>query len=57
MMCDACTNDQHELCGMQTWCACECDGPDTLFYPEYDPYDVESRVFYGEKDMSLLEEQ
>lgn len=25
-MCEGCTNSQHFLCGMQTWCECECDG-------------------------------
>lgn len=26
MMCQACENNEHYLCGMQTWCECECDG-------------------------------
>lgn len=25
MMCEACERGEHQLCGMQTWCACECD--------------------------------
>ena len=28
MMCEACERDEHWLCGMQTWCECDCFGPD-----------------------------
>ena len=36
-MCEGCSNGQHFLCGMQTWCQCECDGL-TDWY-EIDPYE------------------
>lgn len=26
MMCQACEEGLHYLCGMQTWCECDCDG-------------------------------
>lgn len=26
MMCEACERGDHDRCGMQTWCECECDG-------------------------------
>lgn len=28
MMCQACEEGRHEGCGMQTWCSCDCPGPD-----------------------------
>lgn len=31
MKCEACENEQHELCGMQTWCECDCAGPDGIY--------------------------
>lgn len=34
MKCDACERGDHINCGMQTWCECECDGPDTI---DFDP--------------------
>ena len=30
MMCDACERGDHLDCGMQTWCECDCAGPDGL---------------------------
>ena len=33
-MCEACGRGEHYLCGMQTWCECECDGS-----ADYDLYD------------------
>ncbi len=27
-MCSACEGGRHWDCGMQTWCTCECSGPD-----------------------------
>lgn len=38
MMCDACERGQHELCGMQTWCACDCSGSEDDYFHD-DPYD------------------
>ena len=32
MMCQACAEDHHELCGMQTWCQCDCEGPEGVYY-------------------------
>lgn len=26
MLCEACERGECHLCGMQTWCQCECDG-------------------------------
>jgi hypothetical protein len=37
VMCEGCTNGQHFLCGMQTWCECECDG--STDWNEIDPYE------------------
>jgi len=38
-MCEGCTNEQHYLCGMQTWCECECDGSTDWGLNEIDPYE------------------
>jgi hypothetical protein len=27
-MCEACERGDHQNCGMQTWCECECEGDD-----------------------------
>lgn len=43
MMCEGCANDRHDLCGMQTWCTCDCAGPDGLYLDDGDglyPCDV-----------------
>ena len=32
MKCQACEDGQHYLCGMQTWCDCDCAGPDEAFW-------------------------
>lgn len=37
-MCEACENGDHENCGMQTWCECDCAGPDAIGMP--DPSDI-----------------
>lgn len=26
MMCEACERGDHDNCGMQTWCECDCEG-------------------------------
>ena len=31
-LCEACEHDEHWSCGMQTWCECDCDGPETQGY-------------------------
>lgn len=36
MMCEACKRGQHWLCGMQTWCECDCDGPDGIYDDYFD---------------------
>ncbi len=28
MMCEACERGDHDQCGMQTWCECDCGGPE-----------------------------
>lgn len=33
MMCEGCERGEHYLCGMQTWCECDCDGPDGCYIP------------------------
>lgn len=37
-MCNACEREDHENCGMQTWCECDCAGPDAIGMP--DPRDI-----------------
>jgi len=37
MLCEGCSEDHHERCGMQTWCTCDCAGPDGL-YVDPDPW-------------------
>jgi hypothetical protein len=34
MTCEACERGDHDQCGMQTWCDCDCEGPDGLYLPE-----------------------
>jgi hypothetical protein len=34
MMCEACERGDHELCGMQTWCECDCPGADDVYLPD-----------------------
>ena len=39
-MCEACERGDHQNCGMQTWCECDCMGPDDYdFYEEGCPDD------------------
>lgn len=33
-MCEACERGDHDQCGMQTWCECECCGPYGVYLPE-----------------------
>lgn len=37
MTCQGCTEGQHFLCGMQTWCECDCDGSTDYGAYEIDP--------------------
>lgn len=37
MMCEACENDDHLNCGMQTWCECDCGGGLDAGMPDFDP--------------------
>ena len=41
--CEACDEGRHWDCGMQTWCECECPGPEGIYFDEHDwdawPYD------------------
>lgn len=36
MKCEACERGDHVNCGMQTWCECECAGPDSI---DFEPPD------------------
>lgn len=38
-MCLACEEDRHWDCSMSSWCECECDGPDGIYF-EPSPDDV-----------------
>ena len=40
MMCEACKRDEHWNCGMQTWCECDCAGPDGCYELPPDPYEI-----------------
>ena len=31
MTCDACSRGDHHNCGLQTWCECDCEGPDGFY--------------------------
>lgn len=33
MICEACERGDCEQCGMQTWCECDCQGPDGIYIP------------------------
>ena len=35
MMCEACERGDHDQCGLQTWCQCDCDGTMDMFMPDY----------------------
>lgn len=32
MKCQACEEGDHQNCGMQTWCECDCDGPEGVYF-------------------------
>lgn len=34
MKCEACEAGDHLSCGMQTWCECDCAGPDSIEVPD-----------------------
>jgi len=36
MMCQACKDGLHYLCGMQTWCECDCAGHNEVWGPSPD---------------------
>ena len=31
-VCEACENEQHDRCGMQTWCDCPCAGEPEVYF-------------------------
>ena len=35
MMCEACERGDHDQCGMQTWCECDCAGYHDAGMPDY----------------------
>lgn len=35
-MCEACEHEEHWNCGMQTWCECDCSGPDGVYAGHYE---------------------
>lgn len=35
-MCEACERGDHDQCGMQTWCECDCQGADGVYIPDPD---------------------
>lgn len=37
MMCEACERGDHAMCGLQTWCSCECDPEMAAAFPFDDP--------------------
>lgn len=39
MKCEACERGDHMNCGMQTWCECDCEGPDGIDFG--DPMDAD----------------
>jgi hypothetical protein len=42
MKCEACERGDHHDCGMQTWCECDCDGPESIdFKPLPLPFERE----------------
>lgn len=34
MKCEACKQGDHQNCGMQTWCECDCDGPESIDFSD-----------------------
>lgn len=36
-MCEGCTDGRHWDCGMQTWCQCDCPGPEGMYLDPDDP--------------------
>lgn len=34
MKCQGCSDGDCHLCGMQTWCDCDCDGSEGVYLPE-----------------------
>lgn len=48
-MCQACQEGRHWDCGMQTWCECDCAGPEGD-YPEEFEDDHGDSEWYAEED-------
>ena len=44
MLCEACERGDHEQCGMQTWCTCDCEGPDGFYSYLPDDHEQEKSV-------------
>lgn len=44
MMCEACERGDHHQCGMQTWCDCDCGGPDDP--ASFMPFDVSEQPVF-----------
>lgn len=41
-MCEACERGDHANCGLQTWCACECDPENVWSYTDEPDYEAEA---------------
>lgn len=37
MKCEACEQGDHFNCGMQTWCECDCAGPESIEFDTHEP--------------------
>jgi hypothetical protein len=40
MKCEACERGDHDCCGMQTWCDCDCEG--------YDPHGLPDGYYFAD---------
>lgn len=50
-VCEACARQDHDNCGMQTWCECDCAGPEAIGMPNpQDAYFGHATFATGELD-------
>lgn len=61
MKCSACERGDHQNCGMQTWCDCECEGPDGIDFGDIDPtpardHLAEIKAYVAGRDAVLLQD-
>jgi hypothetical protein len=55
MVCEACERGDHDQCGMQTWCECDCEGYDPAgrVRPVFEDCNVCGRELMGSEEWGM----